>query len=779
MEKSINTTGGDSATDAVGSSVERDLAEARQQLESIFDTMQAGILLVNSRGVITFANQRMAAMFGYPLAELIGSAYSEHVHPDQRSEGDFRMRRLITGEDDHVHHERHYIRKDGRDFWGHLSGRRLEDDQANLCSLVGVIADISEIRRAQEKLKQREQQFSSLADNLPDVVARFDRSLRHIYVNRQIEAITGLSVNDYLGKTNRELGMPPELLEQWEQAVSHAFEQGEAVKIRFSFPAVDGIRHYESRIVPERGEDGTFETVLGIARDITESVLAEQQLSESEQRYRRLVESTPAWIWRTDSQLKPTYSNGYVEKMLGYSIEEFQQLDILELVHPDDHEILRKTAAEAAGGREWNGLLLRWRARDGSWRFIESSGGPIFDEKGAFAGLQGIDTDITDKLLLQQEQEKNQRLESLGLLAGGIAHDFNNILTGIVGNLSLARMMIDDGHRAAGRLDECEKAAKRASELTQQLLTFARGGEPVKKSVDPARLIREAASFALRGSHVKELLELPEGLWNIDADEGQINQTLNNLLINAMQAMPDGGTVTIRAENRTADNLAQALGRHVRVTVRDTGSGIAPDQLNKIFDPYFTTKQSGSGLGLASVYSIVTRHGGTVTVSSQLGNGAEFVLCLPAAGESAASKAEQGEVRAAAIPPDCRVLVMDDEELIRDVAGMMLTELGCLPELCGEGGAALELYRQALERGTPYDLVILDLTVPGGMGGLEAARRIREIDPDARLLVSSGYSNDAVTVDLEGYGFCGAIMKPYTLKNLADELGRVLGVNNQ
>jgi len=775
MEKPNKSTGGD---EAGGSSVERDLAEARQQLENIFDTMQAGILLVNYRGIIIFANQRMASMFGYPLEELIGSAYGEHVHPEQRDEGDARLRRLISGDDDHVHHERHYIRKDGRDFWGHLSGRRLVDDQGNLSSLVGVIADITEIKRDQEKLKQREQQFSSLADNLPDVVARYDRSLRYVYINRQIEAITGIAADDFLGKTNRELGMPPELVDQWEEALAHVFEQGETVKVRFVFPGVNGTRHYESRLVPERGADGAFETVLGIARDITESVMAEQQLSESEQRYRRLVERTPAWIWRTDSEMKHTYSNGYVEKMLGYSIEEFQQRDILDLVHPADHAALRETVSEAASGREWSSLVLRWLARDGSWRFIESSGGPIFDEKGVFVGLQGIDTDITDKLLLQQEQEKNQRLESLGLLAGGIAHDFNNILTGIVGNLSLARMMINDDHRAAGRLDECEKAAKRASELTQQLLTFARGGEPVKKSVDPARLIREAASFALRGSHVREQLELPEGLWSIDADEGQINQTLNNLLINAIQAMPDGGTVTIRAENRSADNLSHPLGRHVRVSVRDTGSGIAPDQLTKIFDPYFTTKQSGSGLGLASVYSIVTRHGGTVTVSSRPGCGAEFVLCLPAAGEPATPKADQRENSAAALPAGCRVLVMDDEEIIRDVVGMMLAELGCLPELCGEGGAAVEQYRQALERGTPYDLVILDLTVPGGMGGLEAARRIREINPDARLLVSSGYSNDAVTVDLKQYGFCGAIMKPYTLKNLADELGRVLGGNN-
>lgn len=753
----------------------QELPQREQQLRVLFDTSQAGILMVSPQGIITFANQRMAAMFGCTLDELIGSGYSEHLHPDQHSAGDERMRRLIAGEIDHVHNERHYIRKDGSDFWGHLSGRRYEDEQGRLISLVGVIADITEMKRTEEKLKQREQQFASLADNLPDVVARFDRAHRHLYVNRQIETVTGLSVNDYLGKTNRELGMPPELLEQWEKALSSVFDSGEIVKIRFAFPAADGIRHCESRLVPERGEDGTVETVLGIVRDITEAVQAEQLLIESEQRYRRLVEQSPAWIWRSDVELKNLYSNNYIEKMLGYSIEEYQQMDIRTLVHHDDQELFLKTAEEAvSSGRDWNGIVLRWLARDGSWRFVESSGGPIFDEKGFVSGLQGIDTDITERRLLQQEQEKNQRLESLGLLAGGIAHDFNNILTGIVGNISLARMMIDSDHRAAERLEQCEKAAKRASELTQQLLTFARGGEPVKKAIDIFRLVNESVSFTLRGSSVKGLLELPDGLWNIEADEGQINQALNNLLINAVQAMPEGGTVTVRGENCVSDIGAQPSGRHVRLTVKDTGIGIAPDQLARVFDPYFTTKKSGTGLGLASVYSIVTRHGGTVTVSSQLGVGSQFVICLPAAADLPAPETDNCEIGSAGRISGRRVLVMDDEELIRDVVFMMLSELGCLPDQCSDGSAAVELYRAALEQGRPYDAVILDLTVPGGMGGLEAARQIRMLNGNARLLVSSGYCNDAVAAELNRHGFSGAVMKPYTLKTLSDELGRIL-----
>lgn len=1024
--------------------VEQDLTEAKQKLEAIFETMQAGIILVNQQGLITFANRRMAAMFGWPLDELIGSGYSEHLHPDQRDVGEGHMLRLIAGQIDHVHDERHFIRRPGSDFWGHLSGRRLEDEQGRLVSLVGVIADISEMKRAEETLKKREQQFTSLADNLPDVVSRLDRAHRHLYVNRQVEAISGIPVSDYLGKTNRELGMPPELLEQWESAVSRAFDSGEIVKIRFAFQAGSGIRHYESRIVPERGEDGAAETVLCIARDITEAVLAEQQLMESEERYRTIIENMQDIYYRADAEGRLTMVSpsgaatlGYdsVEQILGlsvrdalyfdpeerdaflhnlrlkrelsgyeltlkrkngtplpvatsshllfapdgaymgvegvfrdisqyqqameqlrasedkfskafshapllmsisdirtgrylevnnrfcevsgfsrqealgrtsvelgwlpaadrerlmeilqrdgrvqdfelqltakdgspvlclysaeiinldgsdrllsialditqrkkdledldyakqcftqalnggqhilyrlnvkkggydylspvfewitgYAVADFSKINLKELseyFHPDDRQrVLDQidSAIRLRTGQNVNfDLEYRFRKADGSYCWFHDTTTAVFSEEDKLECFFGSVHDISalkraeekvrqQMLLLQQEQEKNQRLESLGFLAGGIAHDFNNILTGIVGNLSLARMMIDGGHRAANRLEECEKAAKRASELTQQLLTFARGGEPVKKVVNISRLLNEAVSFALRGSNVKAELAFADDLWSIDADEGQINQALNNLLINAVQAMPDGGTVTVRGENCISDDPSQPLGRYVRLTVKDTGVGIPSDLLSKIFDPYFTTKKFGTGLGLASVYSIVTRHGGTVTVSSQPGGGAEFEVCLPAVADLPAAEADRHDNAGVDAVSGRRVLVMDDEELIRDVVSMMLSEIGCLPELCSEGDRAVELYRAALEKGTPYDVVILDLTVPGGMGGLEAARRIMLMDGNARLLVSSGYSNDAVVADLSRHGFCGSVMKPYSIKNLSDELGRVLG----
>jgi signal transduction histidine kinase/CheY-like chemotaxis protein len=460
-------------------------------------------------------------------------------------------------------------------------------------------------------------------------------------------------------------------------------------------------------------------------------------------------------------------------------VAELPALNIWELVHPDDHETLRRTINEAVSARRgWSGTVLRWQRRDGAWRFIESNGMPLFDEDGTFAGLQGIDTDITDQLQREAEHEKIERLESLGLLAGGIAHDFNNILTGIVGNLSLARMMIDSGHRAAARLAECEKAAQRASELTGQLLTFARGGEPVKKIVDLSRLINEAVSFSLRGSRVKGVLELDGELWPVNADEGQLNQVFNNLLINAAQAMPDGGVVTICGENVPVDEACGAAQRIVRVTVRDSGGGIAPDVLAKVFDPYFTTKAHGSGLGLASVHSIITRHGGTVHVSSEIGRGTEFVLCLPAAEKTAPQ--EQGDSPARADKSAAEhVLVMDDEAMIVEVISMMLDELGCTVDACSDGSEAVTCYQAAFDSGKRYDVVILDLTVPGGMGGVEAARRIKMIDPSATLIVSSGYSHDTAMADYRGHGFSGQVMKPYTMERLSEELGRVLRQQEQ
>ena len=383
--------------------------------------------------------------------------------------------------------------------------------------------------------------------------------------------------------------------------------------------------------------------------------------------------------------------------------------------------------------------------------------------------------EISERKRAEDELIKAQKLESLGVFAGGIAHDFNNILTSILANLSFARMQLSPSHTISKRLEECEKATVRASELTRQLLTFARGGEPVKKLLDPAPLVREAASFVLRGSTVRSIVDLPADLWCLEADAGQLSQSLHNLLINAAQAMPDGGEVTVRGGNESldTDNTHRLpAGDYIRITVEDHGCGIPRENLARIFDPYFTTKSQGSGLGLASVYSIVKRHGGTVGISSTLGVGSSFDIHLPAL---PGKRPEGVAVKVTAeLPGGGRILIMDDEDFIRAIATEILQYKGYEVASCADGREAVDLYRSARQGNVPYAAVILDLTIPGGMGGKEAAVLILELDPEAVLIVSSGYSNDPIIANYQNFGFSGSISKPFDADTLARELERLI-----
>ncbi|HEX9022989.1 MAG TPA: response regulator [Geobacteraceae bacterium] len=384
-------------------------------------------------------------------------------------------------------------------------------------------------------------------------------------------------------------------------------------------------------------------------------------------------------------------------------------------------------------------------------------------------------TDITERKKMQEELLKAQKLESLGLVAGGIAHGFNNILTAILGNLSLARMQLNPCSDVTRRLKECEKAALQASELARQLLTFSIGGEPAKKPIDPVPLIRNAVSLVLLGTNVRSVLELTDELWPVEADSGQFSQALQNLLINSLQAMPSGGEVAIRAANETLgeDNPhGLSPGDYLRISVEDHGCGIPQDNLAKIFDPYFTTKPLGTGLGLSAVYSILKRHGGTVEVSSTVGKGSCFTLHMPA---MPGCQVEDDAVNFCVEPQgNCRVLIMDDEELIREIASEILAFAGYEVESCADGMEALRRYREAREQNVPFHAVILDLTVPGGMGGKEAAAQLLQMDPQAVLIVSSGYCNDPVVANYREYGFSGAISKPFDAETLAMELERLL-----
>jgi CheY-like chemotaxis protein len=365
-------------------------------------------------------------------------------------------------------------------------------------------------------------------------------------------------------------------------------------------------------------------------------------------------------------------------------------------------------------------------------------------------------------------------LESIGILAGGIAHDFNNILTAILGNLSLAKLDVAPGDTTWTRLVEAEKAAIRAQSLTRQLLTFSKGGAPVRQASAIGQLIEESANFAIRGTTIKCRIAIAPDLHPVDIDPGQIGQVINNIVLNASQAMPDGGINSVDARNVAAGDVPERNlppGDYAMITIKDQGAGIPRENIPKIFNPFFTTKTKGTGLGLATAYSIVKRHDGAISVDSALGRGTTVSIFLPG------SRLEVPEIPSVRTPP-CegkgRILVMDDEEMVRDVAASLLESMGYLAHAVKDGSEAIDAYLRAMKEGMPFDAAILDLTVPGAMGGKECVRRLLDIDADAKVIVSSGYSQDPILSMYRDYGFSGVIAKPYQMGELGQAIQLVL-----
>ncbi|MBW1796120.1 MAG: response regulator [Deltaproteobacteria bacterium] len=392
---------------------------------------------------------------------------------------------------------------------------------------------------------------------------------------------------------------------------------------------------------------------------------------------------------------------------------------------------------------------------------------------------------ITERKRMQGELLRVQKLESISILAGGIAHDFNNILTAILGNISLAKMYANPEDKICEKLTEAEKASVRAKDLTQQLLTFSKGGQPIVKTAHVTRLLKDTTSFALTGSNVRCEFFMSEDLWPVEMDEGQMSQVINNLVINAVKSMPKGGTIKVWAENatvgteRTKQSLPLEGENYVKISIQDQGIGIPKEHLRKIFDPYFTTRKKGSGLGLAISYSIVQKHHGYITAESELGVGTTFHIFLPASEKEVITETHAKEIVRG---EKGRVLIMDDEEIVRDVASGMLEHIGYEVEVAKDGAEAIALYEQAQESQVPFDVVILDLTVPGGMGGKETIEKLIELDPQAKAIVSSGYSTDPVMSDFREYGFSSVVSKPYKIEELREALHKArwtLGASEQ
>jgi signal transduction histidine kinase/ActR/RegA family two-component response regulator len=410
---------------------------------------------------------------------------------------------------------------------------------------------------------------------------------------------------------------------------------------------------------------------------------------------------------------------------------------------------------------------------NGERRTIEVAASPLFARDGALVGVIESSRDITDRVQLEAELGRARALESLGVLAGGIAHDFNNLLAVIQGNLDFVATNSSE-ETLSDALADAAEALRRASKLTFQLLTFAKGGAPMLRTAPIRQILEDSARFACSGAASKCAVELSRDLWQAEVDPGQFSQVIHNLVLNAVQAMPGGGQIHIAAQN-VAPNapLPPSLtpGPYVRVSVEDNGPGIAASDLQRVFEPYFTTKPGGAGLGLASSWSIVNKHGGLLTARSDVGAGARFDVFVPAATGGHRSDARATPIRTRGTG---RVLAMDDEPLVRRSLERALSSLGYEVTVVKDGERALSAYRDALEAGKPYDAVLLDLTIPDGLGGAETMSQLVSMDPDVRGIVSSGYSNDPILAEWVEHGFSGVASKPYTLQTLAEVLARVL-----
>jgi PAS domain S-box-containing protein len=636
----------------------------------------------------------------------------------------------------------------------------------------GIIMDVSDRKKDEELLRLSKEKFSTVFHTSPDAVTLTRcGDGKYLAVNEGFTELTGYGIGETTGNSAYGLHVWADPVER-QHLLDELAEHGVVKGMEARFRRKDGsviVGQVSASSIEIDGDP----CLLSIVRDITQHKQTDRAIRDSEKKLRSIMDAMPIAIAITDG-VTIEYINSCFVKHFGYTLEETPtDREWFLRAYPDPvyrASLVDAWKADLVASRN-NGTPMPTRdvlvtCKDGSVRNTLAYTQIVHDR------ILVIFTDITEREMALKELLKIQKLESLGVLAGGLAHDFNNILTGIIGNISLAKMFVHSSQEAYKSLERAEKASWRASDVARQLLVFAKGDQPVKKLVNPGKVVEEAVSLALSGTPVRGEVQIPASLHAIEADEGQISQAFHNVVINAVQSMPSGGTLTVCAENVVLsgkNSLGLPAGDYVMVSCADEGCGISEDDQKKIFDPYFSTKAGGTGLGLASTYAIISKHGGHVGVSSSLGNGALFTMHFPSTGRLDTGKPSEKAV-STTDQAEGTVLVMDDDEMVRELAAITLAHAGYTVQTCINGDEAIALYRAAKDAGTPFTATIMDLTIPGGMGGVEAARRILAYDPDAVLIVSSGYSEDPVMANFKAYGFCAAIEKPYGVEAISQTI---------
>lgn len=733
---------------------EDELKKSEEMLRAVIDNSRAVIYLKDKDGRFMLINRWYEELFNVRGENIIGKT-DHDLFPAEVADSFRANDRVVLEANRPMSFEETALEPDGM-MHTYLSMKfPIQGMPGVIC---GISTDITGRKLMEEELRKNEERLKEAQHIARIGNWEWDVVNDNIFWSDEVYRIFGLTTKGF-GATYEVFlnAVHPEDRGYVAESVKNALG-GSPYSIDHRIVRPDGIVvivHEQARATFDK--NGRAVRMAGTVQDVTEARIAEEKLRESEKKFRNLIENTPIGISITTEDGSVLEANAALWKLFGCdSKEEFLKLKVPSFYQdPEDRKEFLRLLKQHGAVKDFE---VKAKRRDGS-KFLGSLTSLAQDAGAGKVQFISIFQDITARKKMEEEILKAQKLESIGDLAGGIAHDFNNLLLGVLGNAAVGKNYLNKEDKVYGILSDIENAALRAKSLSRQLLTFSKGGEPVKEAAGVEELIKDAARLVLRGTDCSCVFSFPKDLRQVNIDEGQISQVMNNVILNSVQSMPNGGEINISAGNAVVaseDLLPLEAGDYVRIAIKDHGAGIPKKIIHKVFDPFFTTKTRAGGLGLAVSYSIIKKHNGYIGVESEEGRGATFYIYLPASKKGSVAKNAGENIAGAG-----RVLVMDDEELVRDVTGEMLTLLGYEPHFSQKGEEAVLLYRKARESGAPFDAVILDLTVPGGMGGVETMRKLLEIDPDVKAIVSSGYSKAPIMSEYKKYGFSGVISKPY------------------
>lgn len=753
------------------------------QKKAILDGFTINLAFVNENLEVIWANTASAESVGKPPSDLIGRKCHEiWADPEKPCEGCPTIKAFNTRKT-----ERTIIQTpDGR-VWDE-KGEPVFDEKGNLLGVLEMAHDITERKRAEEALRKSERLLDATgrmarvggweldAETLE--VSWTEETYRIHEVPSQHKPLLEEAI-DFFHSDDRD---------RLSKAIRRALEIGEPYDMVLRFVTAKGKHLWVRTVCQPQMMDGKTVKLIGTFQNITAQKEAEQALRTSERRFRELFDSISDLIYTQDLEGRFLSVNPSLCERFGYEEDELIGRKAAEFMAPEVRALFE---TEYIAGIKKNGYYEGTAAyfkKDGDKAFVQYRS-KLVEPEGDDPYISGIGQDVTQRIEARKERKRLEdellqarKMEAIASLTGGIAHDYNNLLAIIMGNVSLALQEADTGSQLADFLVEVDKASKKASDLTKELVALSRGSAPVKELIPITPLLRSVSRNIPTENDISVDESISDDLWPIPHDPHKLASVFRNVMANAVEAMPDGGSVAIRAENlRVGDRTVVSgaslkPGDYVHLSIEDEGLGIPKDHLSKLFDPYFSTKpmgaRKGMGLGLATAFANVKKHGGYIAVDSIPGKGTVVHIYLPAA--PATEGVESGSVsKTDKTPAKKRVLLMDDEEMIRNVAPHMLERLGHEATTAKNGTEAIEVYRKYLDSDEPFDAVILDFTTQGGMGGEETIRELKKMDPNVKAIVCSGHSDDPHMTDFETYGFVAAMAKPYEMKQLKETLEKL------